>query len=174
MPKKFRENAYDDIPLPIGHEQTISQPYTVAAMTEDLEVREGHKVLEIGAGSGYQAAILAEVTGKSGSVTTVERIRELASMAKENLEAAGLGNVTVVNADGTLGYPKKAPYDRILVAADSPSIPNPLKEQLKKGGKMIIPVKGAMTLAQKGVVFRQKKLGIYAFVPLIGEHGFKK
>ncbi|MEB3756681.1 MAG: protein-L-isoaspartate(D-aspartate) O-methyltransferase, partial [Desulfurococcales archaeon] len=141
VPEHQKHLAYIDEPLPIGYGQTISAPSMVAIMTSHLKVRPRHKVLEIGTGSGYQAALLAEIVGDEGHVYTVERIPELAEIAKKNLEKAGYNNrVTVIVSDGTLGYKEKAPYDRIIVTAASPDIPKPLVEQLKPNGILVIPV----------------------------------
>lgn len=171
---EYKNKAYDDIPLPILAGQTISQPYTVAAMTEALEPRAGQKILEIGAGSGYQAAILAGIIGKKGKIITVERVKELADLAKSNLEKAGCVNIIVINSDGTQGCEKYAPYDRIIVTASAPSIPDPLVRQLKAGGKMVIPVGDEMFLIEKAKTKIEKTLlGYYAFVPLIGKYGHK-
>ena len=140
VPEHLRHMAYIDEPLPIGHGQTISAPSMVAIMTSHLKARPGHKVLEIGTGSGYQAAVLAEIVGDEGHVYTVERIPELAEMARRNLERTGYAKrVTVIVGDGSQGYRDKAPYDRIIVTASSPDIPRPLIEQLKPGGILVIP-----------------------------------
>ena len=137
VPEPFINRAYDDSALPIGNSQTISQPYTVAFMTECLDLREGEKVLEVGTGSGYQAAVLAELAAR---VCTMERIPRLATRARETLEGLGYRNVWVRAANGTLGWPDEAPFDRILVAAGGPAVPPPLFEQLAEGGRMVIPV----------------------------------
>jgi protein-L-isoaspartate(D-aspartate) O-methyltransferase len=133
----LRDRAYGDHPLPIGEGQTISQPFIVGRMTELLRVTGPEKVLEVGTGCGYQAAVLAELAGR---VCTVERIPRLASRARETLEGLGYRNVWVRAANGTLGWPDQAPFDRILVAAGGPSVPPPLFEQLAEGGRMVIPV----------------------------------
>jgi protein-L-isoaspartate(D-aspartate) O-methyltransferase len=133
----LRDRAYGDHPLPIGEGQTISQPFIVGRMTELLRVTGREKVLEVGTGCGYQAALLAELAAR---VCTVERIPRLASRARETLEGLGYRNVWVRAANGTLGWPDQAPFDRILVAAGGPSVPPPLFEQLAEGGRMVIPV----------------------------------
>jgi protein-L-isoaspartate(D-aspartate) O-methyltransferase len=133
----LRDRAYGDHPLPIGEGQTISQPFIVGRMTELLRVTGPEKVLEVGTGCGYQAAVLAELAAR---VCTVERIPRLASRARETLEGLGYRNVWVRAANGTLGWPDQAPFDRILVAAGGPSVPPPLFEQLAEGGRMVIPV----------------------------------
>ncbi|MHA1130100.1 MAG: protein-L-isoaspartate(D-aspartate) O-methyltransferase [Candidatus Helarchaeota archaeon] len=177
--------AYEDHPLPIGQGQTISAPHMAFIMCEMLELKEGDIVLEIGAGSGYHAAMCAEIVAPSkcqnpGHVYTVERIPELAEFARTNLTKSGYSEVvTVIEGDGTLGYPEKAPYDAILVTAAGPKVPEPLVKQLKVGGKLIIPVGGRhmyqdLVLVEKVKPDKvvQKKRGGVAFVPLIGEHGW--
>ena len=137
VPTDMMERAYDDSPLPIGYGQTISQPYIVAYMTAVINPEPGQKVLEIGTGSGYQAAVLAEIVD---DVYTIEIITELYSSAKKRLDDLGYKNITCINADGYYGIKKAAPFDAIVVTAASEHIPPPLIEQLKDGGKMIIPV----------------------------------
>ncbi len=185
VPPSQKKWAYMDHPLPIGYGQTISAPHMVAIMTEKLDPEPGHIVLEIGTGSGYQAAVLAEIVAKQdpsrrGHVYTIERIPELVEFARSNLERTGyIDYVTVIHGDGTLGYPDKAPYDRIIVTAAAPDIPKPLIEQLKPGGIMVIPV-GDLGL-QRLLIVRKSVDGeivVYEdtyclFVPLIGEYGWK-
>jgi protein-L-isoaspartate(D-aspartate) O-methyltransferase len=137
VPEACREAAYDDTPLPIGHGQTISQPYIVGLMTELIRPEPEFTVLEIGAGSGYQAAVLAELVRK---VYTIEIVAPLAKAAQERLRKAGYRNVEVIRGDGYHGWPSQAPYDAILVTAAAPEIPPPLIGQLKTGGRMVIPV----------------------------------
>jgi protein-L-isoaspartate(D-aspartate) O-methyltransferase len=134
--------AYADQPLPIGKGQTISAPSMIAIMMETLDLSPGLRVLEIGTGSGYNAALIAEVVGRKGTVVTVERIKELADFAKENLKRTGYGWVKVVTGDGSLGYEEGAPWDRILVTACAPEIPEPLIKQLKVGGNWVPPWAG--------------------------------
>ncbi len=168
-------HAYKDYPLSIGHRQTISAPHMVAIMCTLLDVREGMSILEIGAGSGYHSAMLAELTGSTGKVYSVERIPELLKFARSNLHDAGYHNVVVTAGDGTLGLPEYAPYDRITVACAAPAIPPPLIEQLKPGGKMVIPIGESaqdLYLVHKNDVISKEKSGGVVFVPLIGEHGF--
>ncbi len=166
--------AYSDRPLPIGHHQTISQPYIVARMTEALELEPDDKVLEIGAGSGYQAAVLAEIGQK---VYTIEKIEPLLERARSILDELGYDNVVSKIDDGARGWPEHAPYDAILVTAGAPDVPQPLMDQLAEGGRMIIPV-GDQTLQElikvvkKNGEARKKKLGGCRFVPLRGEHGW--
>ncbi len=167
--------AYEDNPLPIGMDQTISQPYIVALMTDLLDVSEEHKVLEIGTGSGYQAAVISHL---SMSVITVERIPKLFKNAKETLRKLGYNNITVVMADGSIGYREYAPYDRIIVTAASPSIPDELIDQLADSGKMVIPVGGKITqqllvLKKEGTkVIKTDSIGV-RFVPLKGRKGWQ-
>jgi len=167
--------AYADGPLPIGHGQTISQPYIVALMTELLQVESTDRVLEIGTGSGYQAAVLGQMAAE---VHTVEVIPELAAQASRTLPDLGYTNVHVHTGDGSLGWPQAAPYDGILVAAAAPSAPQPLLDQLADGGRLVIPVgsRGFQQLEvwkRTGQEFeRRVNLGV-AFVPLRGEHGWK-
>ncbi len=185
VPEPYRRYAYADTPLPIGMGQTISAPHMVALMCELLELDEGMKVLEIGTGSGYHAAVIAEIVAPKGSnnpgkVYTIERIPELAEFARRNLEKAGyLDRVVVLVGNGTLGYPKEAPYDRILVTAAAPDIPEPLIEQLKVKGKLVIPV-GPKYMQYLYIVEKIDEGKVRAtksipcmFVPLIGKYGWK-
>lgn len=178
VPGLLRGEAYIDTPLPIGSGQTISAPHMVAIMVEALELRPGHKVLEVGGGSGYHAAIAAELVSPGGHVFTVERIEELAESARGNIERTGYsGSVTVVHSDGSAGLPGEAPFDRIFVACGAPSVPGPLKEQLRDGGIMLVPVGGRMyqdlvKVRRTGGSYTSSSLGGCVFVPLIGEHGY--
>ncbi len=167
--------AYNDHPLPIGHQQTISQPYIVALMTQALELTGKEKTLEIGTGSGYQTAILAELSKK---VFTVERIRPLMEKARRLLDQLDYSNVLFSAFDGTLGWKEYEPYDAIMVTAGAPKIPEPLCEQLAEGGRMVIPIgdkfsQELIKIVRKGDHFRQKNLGGCRFVDLIGIHGWK-
>lgn len=176
LPKNLREFAYEDSPLPIAGEQTISQPYIVAFMAEALMLKGGEKVLEIGAGSGYAAAVLSEI---AVSVYTVERLGQLAGKAAGLLAELGYDNVHVLHGDGTKGWPEHAPYDAIVVAAGGPQVPESLKEQLKIGGRLVIPV-GADQRTQELVrvvrvskdEYRSEDIADVRFVPLIGEEGW--
>jgi len=176
VPESEAGSAYGDYPLPIGEGQTISQPYMVAAMTELLDLKKSDKVLEIGAGSGYQAAILAELAGE---VYSVERVQPLADLAKENLKMLGYANVKIKIGDGTLGWSENAPYDAIVVTAGSPEVPKALVEQLNEGGRLAIPVGGRysqmLTKVQKlkGKIKATDVCGC-VFVPLIGRQGWDK
>jgi protein-L-isoaspartate(D-aspartate) O-methyltransferase len=175
VPEALQSRAYGDHALPISASQTISQPYIVARMTELLEVDSGSRVLEIGAGSGYQTAVLAKVAGQ---VYSIERIAELAREAQGRIRQLGIHNATVKCFDGTLGWAANAPYDAILVAAGGPTIPEPLVAQLKVGGRLVVPV-GESREAQRLVRviksatgYKQEDHGGCAFVPLIGQHGW--
>ena len=174
VPEGLRLAAYDDTPLPIGCGQTISQPLMVATMLEAMELEGNERVLEVGAGCGYQAALLAELARE---VYTVEIVEELARMAAENLRRLGYRNVTLVESDGSLGYADGAPYDAIVVAAAAPAIPGPLIEQLAPGGRLLIPVGGPfgqmLERIRRGLDDRidVDRLGGCAFVPLVGAHG---
>ncbi len=176
IPKNLESYAYIDEPLPIGYGQTISAPSIVAMMTEALDPKEGQKILEIGAGSGYQAAILSKIVGEKGKVIAVERIPELANFAKSNLKE--YKNVKVIVGDGTEGYEEESPYDRIIVTACAPEIPKPLIEQLKEGGIMVIPIGGNVMFQKLYKVIKTKEdlkkefLEYVAFVPLVGKFGF--
>lgn len=178
IPESARSQAYRDTPLPIGDGQTISAPHMVAVMAEALELREGHKVLEIGAGSGYNAAVMAELVGPTGKVITLERHPSLAEKAAQVLLEAGYTNVQVVVGDGSLGYPEEAPYDRISVTCGAPRVPNPLVEQLRDGGIMLIPVGGLeyqslLRVRKLGGRTLSEDLGSVVFVPLLGEKGHR-
>ena len=176
LPRNLREFAYQDTPLPIAEGQTISQPYIVAFMVEALALEGGEKVLEIGAGSGYAAAVLSEIAGE---VYTVERIGQLAEKAASVLADLGYANVHVLHGDGTLGWKEHAPYDAIIVAAGGPDVPDSLKEQLKIGGRLVIPV-GSDPRVQELVrvtrlseeKFKTEDIADVRFVPLIGEEGW--
>jgi protein-L-isoaspartate(D-aspartate) O-methyltransferase len=174
VPADLLNHAYDDRPLPIGYGQTISQPYIVALMTQLLNLKRGEKVLEIGTGSGYQAAVLAELTDH---VFTIEIIPELAQSAKERLTRLGYGDrIHVRNADGYFGWPEEAPFDCIIVTAAPDHVPQPLIQQLKDGGRMVIPVGppgGYQVLWQitgQGDQVLSKNITGVSFVPLTGEH----
>jgi len=174
VPATLADAAHDDVPLPVGCGQTISQPFMVALMTAALEPRRGDRVLEIGTGSGYQTAILARLVRR---VYTVERIPELARSAERRLAALALANVEFRVGDGTLGWPEEAPFDAILVTAAAPGIPEPLAAQLAAGGRIAVPV-GDLALQQLVVGVRGprgldlREAGGCRFVPLIGRHAF--
>jgi len=176
VPEDQQQRAYRDGPLPIGFGQTISQPYVVALTCEFLELTPQDTVLDIGAGSGYAAAVLAEL---AASVVSIERLPDLAERARNNLQGTGYGNVEVLCADGTLGCPDKAPFDAIAVAAGAPAVPLSLKEQLKVGGRLVIPVGPSRRLQDlvrvrriSEPVFETDDLGGVAYVPLVGAEGW--
>ena len=174
VPRWLRINAYKNRPLPIGHGQTISQPYIVALMTDLLAVKSGDRVLEVGTGSGYQAAILAELVDK---VYTIEIIEKLANRARNVLKQQGYRNVQTRTGDGYYGWQERAPFDAIVVTAASGHIPPPLIRQLKKGGRMVIPV-GSRFMVQQLVLIEKDDRGKVStrqilpvrFVPLTGDH----
>ncbi len=171
---QYRAHAYRNIPLPIGEGQTISQPYIVALMTQALELRGTERVLEIGTGSGYQTAILAELAAE---VISLERFESLAGRARLRLAALGYKNVEVHVADGTIGWQDRAPYDRILVTAAAPQVPRPLVDLLTADGRMVIPVgtpesQELVLLVKHGDETACQSLGAVRFVPLIGREGW--
>jgi protein-L-isoaspartate(D-aspartate) O-methyltransferase len=174
VPEHVRHEAYEDRPLPIGEGQTISQPYIVAAMTAALAPEAAHRVLEIGTGSGYQTEILARL---ARWVVTIERHAALSARAAGILAARGIENVQLLVGDGTEGYPPGAPYDRILVAAGAPAVPDALKAQLADGGRLVIPVgpsgfQQMVLVERQGDRFREQNGEGCVFVPLIGRHGW--
>lgn len=176
VPEALKSQAYKDNALPIAANQTISQPFIVARMTELLELNAQSKVLEIGSGSGYQTVILAQLAQK---VYAVERIGQLVAEAQNRLSYFGIQNVALVCADGTNGWQAQAPFDAILVAAGSPTIPQPLLNQLKIGGKLVLPVgqdqktQNLIRITRTAKDFQTEDFGACAFVPLIGEHGWQ-
>lgn len=167
--------AYGDWALPIGQAQSLSQPYMVARMSEALALRGGERVLEVGTGSGYQTAVLAELSGK---VYSVERVRSLADLARRRLEDLGYYNIRVRVGDGSLGWPEEAPFDAILVTAGAPRIPDPLVAQLASGGRLVIPEGGSDTqmlrrLTRKGDGLHVEDLAACSFVKLIGARAWR-
>lgn len=178
VPNGLRDDAYIDTPLPIGSGQTISAPHMVALMAQALDLKPGHKVLEVGGGSGYHAAVTSELISPGGHVFSVERIPELVRFAQENIERTGYSaSVTVVLSDGSVGLPDEAPFDRIFLACAAPAVPTPLRSQLSDGGVMLVPVGGRMyqdlvRIQRRGEKFTSDNLGGCVFVPLIGEHGY--
>lgn len=171
----YWREAYGDYPVPIAAGQTISQPYMVAVMLEVLRIDNDSKVLEVGTGRGYQAALLGELAKE---VVSIERIETLAAAARENLAKLQITNVNVVVGDGSLGYPPSAPYDRIIVAAAAPQIPTALTDQLADRGLLLIPVGSSEyqvlnRITRVGAEFRTEALETCRFVPLIGEHGHR-
>ena len=181
VPNELLDLAYTDIPLEIAEGQTISQPYTIAVMLEALELKKGDKVLEVGTCSGYNAALIAHIVGKRGFVYTTEIISELAALADKNLKKLDIKqdikNVEVIETDGSLGWQEKAPYDKIIVTAACPKIPEPLVGQLKENGIIVAPV-GPMfgqqmvkAVKQDGKL-KKESLGMFMFVPLKGKYGY--
>jgi len=171
LPMRLREEAYGDYPLPIGHGQTISQPYIVAFMTEAIRPQPGEKILEIGAGSGYQAAVLAQM---GAEVYTIEIVEPLAEMARQTLDRLGYKNAHVRHGDGYRGWPEHAPFDAIIVTCAPDKIPPALVAQLKDGGRMIIPVGGGMEqelvlLRKQGERIEKQSVLPVRFVPMTGE-----
>jgi protein-L-isoaspartate(D-aspartate) O-methyltransferase len=177
LPAALREEAYVDSPLPIGEAQTISAPHMVAIMAENLDLKPGQKILEVGTGSGYHAAVCAEVIAPDGHIYSIERITSLASFAEDNLKRTGYAKlVTVILGDGSKGLPDHAPYDRIFVAAGAPEVPSPLTAQLAHGGKLLVPVgtrwyQDLIRVTRKGAKLEKENLGGCVFVPLVGEYG---
>jgi protein-L-isoaspartate(D-aspartate) O-methyltransferase len=176
VPSSYRSEAYIDTPLPIGKGQTISAPHMVAIMCELLDLKKGEKVLEVGAGSGYHAAVVAELVEREGKVIAIERVSELAERARETLKELGYDNVVVIVGDGSKGYEAEAPYDKIYVTASAPEVPKPLLEQLKVGGRLIIPLGDFMQhlyiVDKDREQIKKKNWGAVRFVPLVGEYGF--
>ncbi|PKL67758.1 MAG: protein-L-isoaspartate O-methyltransferase [Methanobacteriales archaeon HGW-Methanobacteriales-1] len=179
LPIEQKPYAYIDRPLPIGEGQTISAPHMVAIICEILSLKGEMKVLEVGTGFGYNAAVVAEILGENGQLYSIERVESLFKIAKENLKRTGYENVKVVLGDGSLGIPEAAPFDRIYLTAAAPKIPKTLKKQLDVGGKILAPI-GQIDQYQELILmeklskneFKTSNLGGVAFVPLIGEHGW--
>jgi protein-L-isoaspartate(D-aspartate) O-methyltransferase len=176
VPQRLRSRAYEDSALPIGDGQTISQPFMVARIAEALVLRGGEKVLDVGTGSGYQAAVLAELAAE---VVTVERIRGLAERARETLREAGYERVEVVVGDGTEGVPEYAPYDAIAVAAAAPSLPQTLYDELRLRGRLVVPVGGPWGQRLEVIVATPEGPAVLhsvpcRFVPLVGREGFER
>lgn len=180
IPPENRRYAYIDQPLPIGKGQTISAPHMVAMICETLDLKRGMKILEIGSGFGYNAAVVAEIIGPEGHLFTTERIESLAKSARDNLKRTGFDQcVTVLHTDGTKGLKEEAPFDRIYATASAPKIPEPLKEQLKIGGRLLTPIGSRNHFQELICIVRlseneydSRKLGGVAFVPMIGKHGW--
>ncbi|MCX6666319.1 MAG: protein-L-isoaspartate O-methyltransferase [Euryarchaeota archaeon] len=176
IPDSIRHRAYVDTPLEIGEGQTISAPHMVAIMCEALDIHKGQKILEIGAGSGYHAAVVATLVGNNGHVYSIERFSMLAEQARVHLKKAGVSNVTVVVGDGSLGYPEQASYDRIYLTCASPGVPPPLFAQLKDKGKLLIPNGDRICTLERYEKNKSKitrtNHGGCVFVPLVGKYGF--
>jgi protein-L-isoaspartate(D-aspartate) O-methyltransferase len=176
VPDAVRESAYDDRPLAIGQSQTISQPYMVAVMTELLAPEAHHLVLEVGTGSGYQTAVLARLAGR---VISIERHAPLAAQARITLDGLGIGNVRIHVGDGTEGLATEGPYDRILVTAGAPRVPDPLTRQLADGGRLVIPVgppgwQHVTIVERRGEALETREAEACVFVPLIGRYGWEE
>lgn len=176
VPLEYMDEAYDDHPIPIGGGQTISQPYMVALMTQCLGLKGGERILEIGTGSGYQAAILSRIAKE---VYSVERFVNLAREAQKKMDKLGYSNFRVKAGDGTLGWEENSPYDGIIVTAGAPAIPPSLLKQLKDGGRLVIPVGGqfsqVLTIAERhGADIKTAEAGGCVFVPLIGKEGWSE
>lgn len=174
VPPEQIEHAYEDTPLPIGHGQTISQPYIVALMVQELDASPEDYVLDVGAGSGYQTAILARL---AKHVFAIERIAELAERAMVALASTNTNNVTIYNADGTLGWPEQAPFDRIICGAASPDVPASWIDQLADGGRIVVPTGGELTqtliaIEKNDGSIRRRTICDVRFVKLIGQHGW--
>lgn len=172
--KEFLKEVYGDYPLPIGYDQTISQPTTIMIMTQALELKSSDKVLEIGTGSGYQAALISKIAKK---VITTEIIPELVEKAKKNIKKAKIKNIKVIHSDGSQGYEKEKPYNAIILTAATPKIPHPLIEQLKNGGRLIAPVgplygQTMIKITKRGKELIKENLGSFMFVPLKGKYGY--
>ena len=175
--KDRKEESYGDYPLPIGEGQTISQPTTVMLMTEALELKKNDKVLEVGTGSGYQAAIISRIVGEKGKVVSTEIIKGLAEFAQKNIEKLKLKNIKIRHYDGSKGYKKEAPYDKVIITAACPRIPRPLINQLKENGIIVAPVGNMVEqimvkARKKGNELSEEKLGQFMFVPLKGRYGY--
>jgi protein-L-isoaspartate(D-aspartate) O-methyltransferase len=175
VPEDVRRSAYNDSALPIGHEQTISQPWVVAAICQALHLGGGENVLEIGTGSGYSAAVLAQL---AGHVVSVERVPELGEWARTRLDELGIHNVQVIVGDGSRGYPEGAPYDAIAVHAASPEAPHSMLSELARDGRLVVPIAtGSADLLtafiRENGNLRQETIGPCRFVPLIGAEGFR-
>lgn len=170
IPKEFLHEAYANHALPIGYGQTVSQPYTVAFMIELLDLRRGDQVLEIGAGSGYNAAIMSKIVGNKGKIYSLEIVKELAENAKKNLQNAKIGNAQVINTDGYSGWKKGAPYDRIIITAACRKMPEPLVDQLKNNGVIVVPIERGFAQVMTRIEKHSNELsfsqhGYFRFVP---------
>jgi protein-L-isoaspartate(D-aspartate) O-methyltransferase len=180
MTPETQNYAYLDRPIPLENGQTISAPHMVAIICEKLSLQKGMKILEIGTGFGYNAAVVAEILGPEGHVFTIERIENLKIIAEQNLKRTGYSkNVTVIMGDGTKGYEEESPYDRIYATASAPEVPEPLKNQLKIGGRLLTPVGRDLSVQELLCLervsdndYKSYNLGGVVFVPMIGEHGW--
>jgi protein-L-isoaspartate(D-aspartate) O-methyltransferase len=171
VPIEFKNNAYINAPLPIGHGQTISQPLTVAFMLELLKAAKGDKILDVGSGSGWQSALLAHIVGEKGKIFAIERIPELSGFGNNNSKKYNFKNLKFIIGDGSAGFEKESPYDKIIAAATSEKIPSALKKQLKIGGRLVLPVQNSIWLVvkKKEDKYEEDEFPGFAFVPLISE-----
>lgn len=179
VPPELMDNAYGDHPLPTIRNQSISQPTTIMVMMEALELKKGDKVFEIGAGAGYQAALISKVIGKEGQVISADVIPELVQFARTNIGNLGINNVSIIEGDGSEGVPKKAPFDKVIITAACPTIPQPVIDQLKEGGIVVAPVGDleSQTMikgTKRGKGLDLQFLGSFCFVPMRGKHGFRE
>ena len=178
VPQNQKYHAYDDTPLTIGEGQTISAPHMVAIMCEALDIKPGAKILEIGAGSGYHAAIVSQMVGSNGKIYSIERIDSLARNAIENIKSVGIENVHIMVGDGSKGLPEYAPYNRIYVTCAAPKLPPTFIDQLSPSGKILIPEGDMMCTLRLYEIIKNnvvaKNLGGCVFVPLLGEYGHHK
>lgn len=177
LPPNFQQQAEVEMALPIGHGQTVTPPRTTAIMLELLDVKEGYRVLDVGTGSGWTAALLGNIVGGSGRVITIERIDDLVSIAKDNIEKYGYlsdSRIECIHGDAIEGYEKEAPYDRILVSATTSAVPDALKNQLKIGGKLVIPLHNSICYFEKRGEndFYKEEFAGFNFVPLVQHSGF--
>ena len=175
---EWKSQAYDDTPLPILKDQTISQPTTVINMLQSLEIKRGQKILEIGAGSGYNASLLSKLVGTKGEIIAIEYFSELTKFAKQNLERIKIKNVKILKGDGSIGHKKEEPYNRIICTAAGKKIPDLWKKQLKQDGIIIAPVgnkygQTMIKVTKIGRIYEYEELGEYLFVPLRGKEGLK-
>ena len=179
VPPKYKEIAYEDRPLPTIRNQSISQPTTIMVMLQALDLKDGENVFEIGAGVGYQAALISKVIGEQGKLTSVEVVPELVHIARKHMDDLGLVNVNILEADGSSGYSERSPYDKIIITAACPTIPQPVIDQLREGGIVVAPVGDLESQTMvKGVKVDGKLelefLGPFRFVPMKGKYGFSE
>lgn len=176
VPPHLQKSSYENTALPIGFGQTISQPTTIAVMLEMLQVKEGDAVLEVGSGCGYATALLSELAGEKGKVFGIEIVKELAEYSKKNLEKQNFKNIEIINSDGSQGLPAKAPFDKILVSAAAPFLPKPIFDQLKEGGRAVVPVGDSGMQMMQAITKKDGKpvkldyvQNYFVFVPLVGK-----
>ncbi len=169
LPEQLHPDAYQNVALPIGEGQTISQPLVVGFMLEQLHIKSGDRVLEVGTGTGWKTAIMSSLVGENGQVISIERIASLHTIAKENLERLGLGHITLLHGDGSHGYPEGAPFDKIIAGAAADTLPEVWKAQLKIGGRIVVPVRQSIIVLEKTSKhhFDKKEYFGFNFVPLV-------